>query len=200
MPAVGGKNDLIFSYLFLPTIFYWLSLIAAQDIPQLGRDLALGQKWDPFGSHFVHMQMLHVCYRKWDPNGSRNREFARRESETNKKISCTGPHVTFWKIDIISSNLTKDEQNRPSGSRDMAVYFHGLIQKNWWFWVNCEKSKIWNWYLTKIYLKLHETQKSRSFARNLDRSLVGTLRATVEHEMGPKWVPFLHSSLMTYPA
>ena len=99
------------------------------------RTVTLGQKWDPFGSHFVHMNMLHFGYQKRDPNGSRNRKFARRESETNKKIFCTGPHVTFWKIDIISSNLTKDEQNRPSGSRDMAVYFHGLIKKNWWFWV-----------------------------------------------------------------
>ena len=78
--------------------------------------LALGQKWDPFGSHFVYMKMLHFCYQKWDPIGSHDQNISYLESDDILNISCAKLHVTFSKFDNVSSNLTKDEQNRPSGS------------------------------------------------------------------------------------
>ena len=100
--------------------------------------LTLVQKWVPFGTHFVFCENYDFCRAKWVPIGGHNEKIWCLKSKEHLKTSCTKMYVTLSKIENICSNVTKYEPNWPGGSRDMAIYFHGLRQEFWWFWVKIE--------------------------------------------------------------
>ena len=91
----------------------------------------LVQKWVPFGPHFVFCENHGFCCRKWGPIGGHNEKICCLKSKEHLETSCTKMYVTLSKIENICSNVTKYESNWPSGSRDMAIYFHSLKQEFW---------------------------------------------------------------------
>ena len=160
--------------------------------------ITLVQKWVPFGPHFVFCENHGFCCRKWGPIGGHNEKICCFKSKEHLKTSCTKMYVTLSKIENICSNVTKYEPNWPGGSRDMAIYFHGLRQEFWWFWVKIElwrPFRGWSSWVDWPLVRCESVMWLPMFVGK--NSYIGTVQKHVEHEMGPNWDPFRKSRFMS---